>query len=189
MSSSKYGLVIKRIPINSNGKENKSFLEIGTLLQLQSPLTESERLIRFTIKDYCQNDANDKNELFNQVHECQSHYVMRVSEKLWPYVIAIPISERTKFLNDKDKINFVLSLEPHVSKVSVDGEFFHQKTNYECIVRYIGMVTEMSKGFMFALEILVSFLQFSIFECFQLFLNRMPSGSDTSYFETHTDDE
>lgn len=158
-SSSKYGIVNKPIPINSGGKD-KSYLEVGTLLNLQPPLGESERLLRFTIKEYDLNDAEHQNDIFSQVHECESHYVLRVSERIWPYVIPIPISERTTFLKDKDHINFVLNLRHDVSHVSVKGEFFDQKTNYECIVRYIGMVDEMSKGFLFGLEILVRFFKF-----------------------------
>lgn len=162
MSSSKYGIVNKRIPINSGGKE-KSFLEVGTLVNLQSPLSDSDRVLRFTIKEYDQNDAIEKNTIFNHVHECESHYIMKVSEQIWPYVISIPMSERTKFLKDKEKISFVLSLEPNKSNVSVDGEFFQIHTKYECIVRYIGLVPEMSKGIHFGLEILVSIYDLFLF--------------------------
>lgn len=156
MSTSKYGIVIKRIPFPISGGKEKSYLEVGTLVNLQPLQGESERLLRFTIKEYDLNDANQQNVIFNQVHECESHYIMKVNEKVWPYVIPIPISERTQFLKDKDHINFVLNLRENESHVSVKGEFFDQNTNYECLVRFIGMVEEMSRGILFGLEIMVN---------------------------------
>lgn len=155
MSLSKFGIVNDRIPISSGAKD-KGFLEIGTLVTLQPPLGDSERLLRFKLKEYDLNDANEQNVIYNTVHTCASHYIMMVNEKVWPYVIPIPISERTKFLNDKDKVNYIMNLQEDENHVLVDGEYFGHKTKYECIVRYIGVVEEMSKGILFGLEIMVS---------------------------------
>lgn len=171
MSSSKYGIVNK--PIQTTVGKEKCNLVVGTLVNLQPPHSDSERTFQFTIKEYDLNDANEQHVLYNQIHKCPSHHIMMVNENVWPYVIPIPISERTNFLTDRKKIDFVMSLVEN-QNVSVEGSFFGYNTDYECIVKHIGCVDEMGKGIFFCLEILVSLIYINLFNnvtCYVQFLS------------------
>lgn len=154
--NSQFGIIIRKTPINSGPGKEKTYLEVGTLVQVKPPQSDSDRNIRFSIKEY---DDTTQNPLFSQEYECPSHFIMKVLQDVWPYVISIPVSERASFLGNKDKINFTLNLKEG-DRVSVDGTFFDHQVNYECIVKYCGMVPEIGKGLFFGLEILVSWIFF-----------------------------
>lgn len=91
------------------------------------------------------------------LYECPQANLLRVNEDLWPYIINIVDTEqRLRLLHDKKHCNWLLSVKPN-DLVTVSGEMFGKSnSNFACIVRYVGTVSQLYPvGYFFGVEILV----------------------------------
>ncbi|XP_065358711.1 uncharacterized protein CYLD isoform X3 [Calliphora vicina] len=101
-------------------------------------------------------DLINKMPIFENLYECPQASLRRVDENLWPYIISIVDPEqRLRMLQDTNHCKWLVYLKIN-DFVSVSGEMFDRPgTNFDCIIRYIGPVTELhSVGYFFGLEIL-----------------------------------
>lgn len=109
----------------------------------------------------------------HNLYFCKSSALFPVAVEIWPFLIAIsdPL-ERTFLARDLDHVHFVLSLEVD-DFVTVNGKLFdvspmnqslmflperepkNKTLDYECVVKYIGPVDEVGPGYIFGLELLV----------------------------------
>lgn len=108
------------------------------------------------------------------VYVCRTGNLMQVPSDSWPYVISvIDPFDRLAFAKDRAYVDYIKSLSVD-DLVEIKGEIFqqslmqqsidfgqvHQKY-YECVVRFIGPVPEVSRsGYCFGLELLVNCFAF-----------------------------
>lgn len=108
------------------------------------------------------------------VYLCKTAALMPVASDAWPYVISVmdPF-DRLAFAKDKAYVDYIKSLRVE-DLVEVKGEIFNlsimqqsidfgqvQQKYYECVVKFIGPVQEVSQsGYCFGLELLVNCFAF-----------------------------
>ncbi|XP_054082508.1 uncharacterized protein LOC105220520 [Zeugodacus cucurbitae] len=94
--------------------------------------------------------------IYENLYECPQDNLLKVSETLWPYVIAIMEPERRLQLVKKiEHCKWIIYLKIN-DLVRVSGAAFGKKSiYYDCIIRYIGNVAELYPvGYVFGLELL-----------------------------------
>ena len=95
--------------------------------------------------------------IFENLYECPQENLRRVDDVLWPYIISIVDPEqRLNMLKDENNCKFLVYLKIN-DIVSVSGAInYEPEKNYDCIIRYIGPVSELHPvGYFFGLELLV----------------------------------
>lgn len=137
----------------------------------------SKQVIRIQVLDY-----ETKRHIYENLYECPSCNLQKVKESLWPFVIAIVDPEqRLRMIKNANQCQWVQHLKEN-DIVSVSGEMFGKlRTNYDCIIRYIGPVVELyCVGYFFCVEILVCYLSqdyyytYTIYSFYPLFF---PTGT------------
>lgn len=142
-------------------------LEKGMLVEIKNSSTENFCLIQ--IFDHYQTNLAFENNLYF----CKRSTLLRVSDDLWPFLIAIndPYDRLNVVLN-KEFSEYITNIQEN-KFVEISGDNFRQSDmrqslnfsidhnntpDYNCIVRYIGMCPEIGPGYFFGLELLVIFL-------------------------------
>lgn len=128
----------------------------GTLIKMyqsQTPVevAGSRKLSTVQILDLVRQEP-----IYENLYECPQENLLKVSEALWPYVIAIKEPERRLQLVKKvEHCKWIIYLKKN-DLVRVSGASFGKKsTFYDCIIRYIGNVAELYPvGYIFGLELL-----------------------------------
>nr|XP_014090565.1 ubiquitin carboxyl-terminal hydrolase CYLD isoform X1 [Bactrocera oleae] len=128
----------------------------GTLIKMfqsQTPVevAGSKKLSTVQILDLVRQEP-----IYENLYECPQENLLKVSEALWPYVIAIMEPERRLQLVKKvEHCKWIIYLKKN-DLVRVSGASFGKKsTFYDCIIRYIGNVAELYPvGYIFGLELL-----------------------------------
>lgn len=95
--------------------------------------------------------------IYENLYECPQSSLNKVNESLWPYVISIVDPDaRLRMIKDHNHCKWFPYLKPN-DFVSVSGEMFgHVGQRFDCIIRYIGPVSELHPvGYFFGLELLV----------------------------------
>ncbi|XP_053960106.1 ubiquitin carboxyl-terminal hydrolase CYLD isoform X1 [Anastrepha ludens] len=94
--------------------------------------------------------------IYENLYECPQANLLKVSEALWPYVISIEEPERRLWLVKKeDHCKWIVYLKVNDLVRVSGGPFGKESTFYDCIIRYIGPVSEIHPvGYFFGLELL-----------------------------------
>lgn len=95
--------------------------------------------------------------VWENLYECPQSHLRKINEDLWPYVIAIAsMQNRLRLTQNAEQWKPIIYLREN-DLVHVSGELRGQgHPNYDCIIRYIGPVDELSPvGYYFGLELLV----------------------------------
>lgn len=112
----------------------------------------------------------------NNVYLAKTSALLQVPIDIWPFLMAIndPL-ERANVARDKSFVEYILKLTEN-SFVTVNGQYFNnlsainqslsflpereprdKSLDYQCVVKYIGPVDELSiPGYIFGLELLVN---------------------------------
>lgn len=133
-------------PEKSPQAGNLIFLQPGALVKVKEVYSSNETT---TIRIY---DFYTKNLAFeNNLFVCPSLNLHRVAPPLWPFLIGIrEPPARIAFFRQHEAVALALSLKGGDQvKAVVEG------TTLNCIVRHIGLVSEIGPGFYFGLEITV----------------------------------
>ena len=156
--------------VNDVDYSNSIDLEKGMLVEMKSVKKSStEHLCVIQIFDYYQSiPAFEHN-----VYLCKRSTLLEVTENLWPFLIAINDPyDRLNVVRDKDFSEYITNLQEN-NFVEICGDNFRQSDmrqtlsfsvdhnnnpDFDCIVRYIGMCSEIGPGYFFGLELLVIFL-------------------------------
>lgn len=127
---------------------NLIFLQPGSLVKVKEVFsTEKTTIIR--IYDFYAKVLAFENNLF----VCPTANLHKVAPPLWPFLIGIrdPV-ERISFFRNHEAVALILSLKSgdHVRACV-------ERSSLNCIVRHVGLVSEIGPGFYFGLEITVTF--------------------------------
>lgn len=169
--SSYYAVCVEKTMAICIQGEDKDQLDLdpGMLLEIKD---RSDRYSTVIIHDFYR-----KNLAFeNNMYLVKTNALQQIPAALWDYIAAVsdPL-DRVAIARNKQYINYVLDIGLS-TLVLVDGRYFQTSpqrsyqdykrynVDYECIVRYIGKVDELSPGSLFGLELLVIFCNsFSLF--------------------------
>lgn len=111
------------------------------------------KLASIRIYDFYSKNLTFENNLFT----CSLAHLHKVQPNVWPYLIAIvdPV-QRLGFFRNPELISYVLSIKiSDLVTANVAALYLNGKV-LDCIVRYIGLVSEIGPGFYFGLEIMVN---------------------------------
>lgn len=166
---SQFAIVVERVlamtVLESDG--NHVDLKHGMMVEIKK---DSNRYSTIMVHDYY-----EKNFAFeNNLYLCKSSALFPVRTDIWPFLIAInDPCERANIARDRGFVDYILSLKID-SFVTVIGQYFNisainqslmflperepreRSLDYECIIRYIGLVDEIGPGYYFGLELLVN---------------------------------
>ncbi|CAD7085791.1 unnamed protein product [Hermetia illucens] len=135
--------------LKAKREQQKVIVSKGTLVKILDANGSSS--VNVQVMDYI-----NKNPIWENMYKCAADSVRQVPQDTWPYVIAIADpEERLRFALNSKWCQIILSLKIG-SIVSVSAELFKKSSSfdYNCIVRYIGLVPEIGPGYYFGLELL-----------------------------------
>lgn len=165
-NASQYAVCVERtMAICIEGDEkDQCDLDTGMLIEIKE---RRDRYSTVIIHDFYR-----KNLAFeNNMYLVKTNALQVVSEHIWPFLAAVTDPfDRVWISKNKIYMNYLLDIRMD-TLVQVDGRYFHIPSNktstyqeyrrqindYECLVRYIGKVEELSPGYLFGLELLVIF--------------------------------
>lgn len=157
-----------QIDRNNNNDHNLEVFK-GTMVQIKG------RQNAYSVVIIC--DFHEENLAFQYNHYyVKTSALERVEESIWLQLVAIPDpQERANIAKDKSYLEYLSSLKIGTF-VSVKTQYFSKcpirqslqflpereakdskDQDFDCIVRYIGFVTEMGPGYYYGLELLVIF--------------------------------
>lgn len=164
--------VEKTLAICVEGEEKDQVdLNIGMLVAVED---KHDRYSTVIIHDFYR-----KNMAFeNNMYLVKTSALRIIPPALWPFFAAVsdPL-DRVFISKDQLFMDYLMSIKED-ALVVVDGRYFivspqessytlnprnKNSHDYNCIVRYIGKVDEISPGFLFGLELLVIFVFYYIF--------------------------
>jgi hypothetical protein len=164
---SQYAVCIERtLAICIEGDEKDQYdLDPGMLIEIKEV---RDRYSTVIIHDFYR-----KNLAFeNNMYLVKTNALKIVAGDFWPFLAAVTDPfDRVWFAKNKNYMDYLMDIRLD-SLIQVDGRYFNissqkntsyqeyrkQIIDYECIVRYIGKVDELSPGILFGLELLVIFL-------------------------------
>jgi hypothetical protein len=161
-STSHYAVCVERtMAICIEGEEKDQYdLDPGMLIEIK------ERQVRYATVII--HDFYRKNLAFeNNMYLVKTSALQLILPAIWPFLAAVADPfDRVWISKNKPYINYLLDIQVE-SLVLVDGRYFDNSpqknyqdyrrysSDYECFVRYIGKVEELSPGYLFGLELLV----------------------------------
>lgn len=157
--------------LHSASQRNQISLQPGSLAKVRE-VHASKKTVQLRIYDFYKRNLAFENNLF----ACAVANLQTIAPPLWPFLIGIPepINRMTLFRNQA-LVTYLLSLRPDdlvlVDRDSVIAEYPDRasaapkapcSSSYPlyltCIIRYIGLVSEIGPGFYLGVEITVILL-------------------------------
>lgn len=128
-------------------------IQAGFLVKVKEVLN-GRKMASIRIYDFYSKNLAFENNLF----VCNLANLHKVQPTIWPFLIAIvdPI-QRLTFFRNTDLVNFILNIKISDLVVVNGAALRFDGKPLDCIVRYIGLVSEIGPGFYFGLEIMVIF--------------------------------
>jgi len=138
-------------------------IDIGQLIKIIDIYSKKY----YKIKLY--NIINKKLQCLNNYYLIIKENLTKISVNLWPYIISISKSyDRYLFINNIDACNSLFKLKIN-DIIIVNGLNNNFLIDYNCIIRYIGLVPEIGPGYFFGVELLVIFhFYFNLLTIFKL---------------------
>lgn len=146
------------LPFDTGSNDNDDdideiIIECGTLVKVyQTSHSTNKQNVTIQVLDFV-----NQLPIYENLYECPLTNLRYVNDSLWPYIINIENpARRLRVLQDEDHCKWLMYLKLN-DFLSVCGEMFgRNNVRYDCIIRYIGPVSELYPvGYFFGLELLV----------------------------------